>query len=117
MPTTPLPRLAWMSAGSDPVVDRTRAGALDEGLQRRLAVAVLPGVCALGVVTLHPGVDVLLQLVQRMGQLTAERARVKLVVDGLVEALADAVGLRTLRPGARVLDVLEIEIQRRLACR
>lgn len=49
-----------------------KRGALDERLQGRLAVAVLAGVRALGVVALHPGVDIGLQLVQRMVDLPPE---------------------------------------------
>jgi hypothetical protein len=74
--------------------------------------AVFARVRTFGVVPLHPYVNVGLKFLQRVIQLTAKRARVELVLNGLMETLANPVRLRTpgLRPG--VLDVLQIEIQR-----
>lgn len=46
-----------------------------------------------------------------MVELAPESTGVKLVLDRLVEALADAVRLRMLGLGTRVLDVLQIQIQ------
>ena len=43
--------------------------------------------------------------------LFAERDAVELVEQGLVEALADTVGLRAFRLGARVIDVFHGEIE------
>src|SRR5437016_14022963 len=43
--------------------------------------------------------------------LFAERDAIKLIEHGLVEALADTVGLRALRLGARGIDVLDREIE------
>ena len=50
-----------------------------------------------------------LQLVKGTVHLFAERDAVKLIEHGLLEALADTVGLRALRLGARVIDVLDRE--------
>ena len=86
--------------------------ALDERLQRRLAVTVLAGVCAFGVVGLHPGIYVALQLIERMVELAAKRAAIELVLDGLMEPLADAIGLRAPGLGPRVVDALQTEIER-----
>jgi hypothetical protein len=58
-----------------------------------------------------PGIDVGLQLIERVVELSPEGARVELVLDRLVEALADAIGLRALNPGAGVLDVLNIQVE------
>ena len=88
--------------------------ALDERLQRRLAVAVLARVRALGVVALHPDVNIGLQFIERMVELPPEGARVELVLDRLVEALADPIGLWALDPGPGVLDVLQIQVEREL---
>jgi hypothetical protein len=54
-----------MSVGSIqlPIVCEFRA--LDECLHRRLAVAVFPGVRALGIVALHPDINVRLDLARR----------------------------------------------------
>ena len=65
---------------------------------------------ALGVVAFHPVIGISLQLVERVIQLSPKGARVELVLDGLMEALTDAVGLRALRLGACVLDALQVEI-------
>ena len=80
-------------------------------MQWRLAIAVLPAVRPLAIVARHPDIDVALQLLQRVVQLAPERARVELALDRLVKALADAVGLRTARLCARVLDVLEVQVE------
>src|SRR6516164_1484436 len=43
--------------------------------------------------------------------LLAERHAVELVEDGLMEPLSDAIGLRALGLGARVVDVLDRQIE------
>ena len=55
------------------------------------------------VVFTDPCIEIGLQLVDRMIHLLAERDTVELVQHGLVEALADAVGLRALGLGAGVV--------------
>ena len=49
-----------------------------------------------------------------MVELSPEGARVELVLDRLVEALADSIGLRPFDSGAGVLDVLQIQVEREL---
>ncbi len=88
--------------------------ALDEGLQRGLAVAVLARVCSFGVVRLDPGIHVDLDFLHAAVQLTPERAGIELVLDCLMEPFADAVGLRALHLRARVIDVFQIQIEREL---
>src|SRR5215469_13783575 len=63
------------------------------------------------IVLAQPGVKIGLQLVERAVDLLAERHSIELVERRLVEALADAVGLRTLGLGARMIDVLDREIE------
>ena len=63
------------------------------------------------IVFLDPDIEIGLQLVDRTIHLLAERDTVELVEHGLVEALADAVGLRALGLGARVIDVLDREVE------
>ena len=57
-----------------------------------------------------PEIEIGLQLSDRPIELLAERHAVELVEQGLVEALADAVGLRAPGLGAGVVDVLNGEI-------
>ena len=52
-----------------------------------------------------------MQLVDETIHLFAERDTVKLIEHGLVEALADAVGLRALGLSARVINVLDREVE------
>ena len=59
----------------------------------------------------QPGVEVGLQLVDRVVDLLAEGNPVELVEDGAMEALANAIGLRALGLGAAVVDVLNGEIE------
>src|SRR5439155_19079257 len=58
-----------------------------------------------------PHIKIGLQLGNGTVHLFAERDAIKLIEHGLVEALADTVGLRALRLGARVIDVLDREIE------
>ncbi len=59
----------------------------------------------------RPAIQVGLQIVDRTIHLLTEGDTVELVEHGLVEALADAIGLRALGLGARVIDVLDREIE------
>ena len=63
------------------------------------------------IVFLDPGIQIDLQLVDRTIHLLAERDTVEFVEHGLVKTLTDAVGLRALGLGARVIDVLDREIE------
>ena len=59
------------------------------------------------VVRVDPRVKIHLQLLDRRVDFLAERDLVELIQDGLVEPLADPVGLWRLGPGARVVDVVD----------
>src|SRR3954470_24496759 len=63
------------------------------------------------VVLTDPCIEIDLQFVDRTIHLLAERDTIELVQHGLVEALADAVGLRTLGLGAGLIDVLDRKIE------
>ena len=63
------------------------------------------------VVALHPRIDVSLQFVERVIQLASECAGIELVLDRLMEALTDAIGLRVFGFGARVIDVLYRQLE------
>jgi hypothetical protein len=63
------------------------------------------------IVFLDPRIQIGLQLVDRTTHLLAEGDTVELVEHGFVEALADAVGLRALSLGTRMIDVLDREIE------
>ncbi len=63
------------------------------------------------IVLVNPDIEIGLQLVDETIRLSAERDTVKLIERGLVEALADTVGLRALGFGARVIDVLDREVE------
>lgn len=65
----------------------------------------------LGIVTRYPSIHIFLQLLDRTIQLAAERAGIELILDGLVKALADAVRLRMFCLRARVVNVLEIQVE------
>src|SRR5262245_39814540 len=66
---------------------------------------------ALLVVIDEPRIEIGLQLVDPPVELLAERHAVELVEQRLVEALADAIGLRAARLGARVIDVLDRQVE------
>ena len=73
--------------------------------------AVFSGVCPLGVVVIHPCVEVGLKLFDGGVYLLAESDGVELVLHGTVEPLADAVCLRTLCLYLGVVDVLYCEVE------
>jgi hypothetical protein len=87
-------------------------GAVEEGLHGRLAETPAPLVGSHLIVARHPSVEAGLQLGEALVDALAERRTIERVEQGLVEALADAVGLRALRLGARVVDVLDGELER-----
>ena len=62
---------------------------------------------ALAIVIVDPLVEIALQRFQILINLLAERNAVELVVNGLVEAFADAVRLWRFRFGLRVIDVVD----------
>ena len=82
-----------------------------KGLDRGLAVAPSPLVRSLLIVLREPSVEIGLQLLNPAIELLAERHAVELVEQRLVEAFADAVGLRASRLGARVIDVFDRQVQ------
>lgn len=86
---------------------------LDERLHRRLSVAVLSGVCALGIVSFHPSIHVRREFFNRVIQLAPEGTRVEVVLDRLMGALADAIRLRALGLRTRMLDALQIQVEAR----
>src|SRR5262245_1986319 len=63
------------------------------------------------IVFAHPPIEVGLQLVDRTIHLLAKRDTIEFVEHSFVEALADAVGLWALGLGARMIDVLDREIE------
>src|SRR3954451_6396960 len=99
-----------MSLGSDHFLLRDRH-CIKEGLHRRFSEAPASLMWPRFIVLADPQIDVGLQLVNRTIHLFAERDAVELVEHGLVEALADAVGLRTLCLGPRMVDVLDGKVE------
>ena len=63
------------------------------------------------VVILQPEIEVGLQLLKRRVERLAESRRVELILQGLVEALTDAVGLRMAGLRAAVIDILDGQVQ------
>src|SRR5262245_27226889 len=59
----------------------------------------------------EPGVELGLKLLDPAVELLAERHAVELIEQRLVEALADAIGLRAPRLGACVIDILHREVE------
>src|SRR4051794_168572 len=84
---------------------------VEEGLHRGFAEAPTALMWPRLVVLADPCIEIVLQLVHRTIYSFAERDTIEFVQHGLVEALADAVGLRALGLGSRVIDVLDREIE------
>ena len=63
------------------------------------------------IVFAQPGIEIGLQLVERVIDPLAERDPVELVQHGAMEAFADAVGLRALGLGAAVIDILDRQVE------
>jgi hypothetical protein len=59
----------------------------------------------------EPCIKIFLQLRDRAVELLAECYPIELVEQCFMEALADAIGLRTPRLGARVIDVLDRKVE------
>ena len=79
-----------------------------ERLHGSPAIAVPPLIGALGVVGIHEGIQIGLDLFQRNIDVLAECHFVELVQDGLVEPLGASVGLRVPRLGAAMVDTVEV---------
>ncbi len=67
---------------------------------------------SLSIIKIEPCVEIGLQLLQTCVDLASKRAGVELVLNRLVQALADTVGLRALGFGSSVLNVLQVQVQR-----
>ena len=63
------------------------------------------------IVLVDPQIEIGLQLVDRTIHFFAERDTIELIEHGFVEALTDAVDLRALGLGARVINVLDRKIE------
>src|SRR6266568_5697823 len=87
-----------------------RRQCVKESLHRRLAEAPASLMWPRLIVFANPQIKIGLELVDRTIHLFAEGDAVELVEHGLVEALADAVGLRALGLGPRMVDVLDGKI-------
>jgi len=59
------------------------------------------------IIALHPGVQIGLQFFDSHIDLLSEGKRVKLILNSLLESLADAVGLGMLGLGLCVINVIE----------
>ena len=66
---------------------------------------------SLPVVVIYPGIQIGLQLIQRQIELLAERDLVKLLQNGFVETLANAIGLRMPYLGFGVLNVVQCQVE------
>src|SRR5262249_30167655 len=99
-----------MPLGRDHFLLRHRYS-VKEGLHRRFPEAPAPLMGPLLIVLAYPHIKVGLQLVDGTVELSAEGDTVQLVEHGLVEAFANAVGLWAFGLGARVIDVLDREIE------
>jgi hypothetical protein len=84
---------------------------IEEGSHRGLAVAPSSVMFSLIVVLVKPDIQIVLQGWYRVVDLPAERDAVELVEHGLVKTLHDPVGLRRSCPGARVIDVLDGQVE------
>src|ERR1700759_516985 len=98
------------SGGVEHFLPRER-GSVNESLHRGLAVAPAALMRALFVVAGNPDIEVGLQLLDPAVDPLAERDLVELVEYRLVEALADAVGLRPKGLGPGVVDILDREVE------
>src|SRR6266567_3652449 len=102
--------LSTTSLGCDHFLPRHRHR-VKKGLHWRFAKAPASLMWPRLIVFRDPGIQVSLQLVDRTVHLFAERDTIEFVEHGLVEAFTDAVGLRALGLGARVIDVLDRKIE------
>src|ERR1700746_2730423 len=84
---------------------------IQEFLHRGFAEAPARPMWSCLIVFVDPAIEIRLQLGDRTIHLLAEGDTIELVEHCLVEALADAVGLRALGLGARGIDVLDCKIE------
>src|SRR3954470_18696475 len=99
-----------MSSGGDHFLLRHRE-CIQKGLHWCFAEAPTALMWPRLIVLADPQIEIGLQLVDRTIHLLAECDTIELIQHGLVEALADAVGLRALGLGAGVIDVLDRKIE------
>src|SRR3954468_18342273 len=99
-----------MSSGCDHFLLGHRQ-CVQEGSHGCLTEAPTSLVWACFVVFTDPCIEIGLQFIDRTIHLFSKRDAVELVQHGLVEALADAVGLRTFGLGAGVIDVLDRQVE------
>ena len=78
-----------------------------EGLKRGSSATTLAGMGSLPVILLKPVIDIGLKLVEGRIDFLAKSDGIKLLTNGLVEALGDAIGLRAARFGLGMVDVFE----------
>ena len=83
----------------------------DKSLHGCFSETVLSGVGSLGVVGVHPRIEVCLQLLNRGIDFLSKCDCIELVLPGSVESLADAVCLRAFRLDFRVVYILHSQIQ------
>ncbi len=88
-----------MWSGCHEFLLRERDG-VKEGLHRGFAEAPASLVRTVVIVLRYPAVEIGLQLVDAAVDLLAERDSIELVQHGLVESLANSVGLRPFGPGS-----------------
>jgi hypothetical protein len=80
-------------------------------LPRGLAIAPAPLMRAFLIVTSQPRIQIALKRVERGIDALSERHPVELIEHRLMEAFADAIGLGALGFGARMVDVLDPQIE------
>lgn len=85
--------------------------AVQKRLDRGLAVIPPPLMRTLLVVRRQPDIEIDLQFLQHPIDLLPERHPIELGQPGFVEALANPVGLGTLRLGPRMIDILHGQIE------
>ena len=100
----------WVFSGGDHFLLCQGLG-VKEGLHRRFAEAPSSLVRPFLVVILDPIIEIALQLADRAVDFLAEGDAVELVERGLVEALTNSMRLRALGFGARVIDILDCEVE------
>ncbi len=79
-------------------------------LIRRAAITILARVCSFLIVNGQPLVQIVLQLLNIAVNFFAECNLIKLILDGAMKPLANAIGLRTLGLGTGMVDVLNGQV-------
>src|SRR5688500_15095536 len=72
---------------------------------------MLASVGTLAIILLHPLIQISLQLFQGVVKLLAKSHRIKLILNGAMETLADTIGLRMARFGLGMVDILNRQVQ------